>query len=134
MIRYENSLPASGFLRNKVRPMTTVRSGHTFGHTVPEATINKGKNASATDQTSDERRLYNLKEAAAYLHLSYWTVRDYVEAGVLPAVKLPCAQRRAKGGAIVRKPGDASARRILIDRRDLDSLIEECKEPYADKN
>ena len=76
-------------------------------------------------------RLLNLEQAAIYTGLSYWTIRDYVQAGVLPKVSLPCAKRRAPGGAVVRRPGDASVRTILVDRRDLDRLIERSKDRQA---
>jgi hypothetical protein len=73
-------------------------------------------------------RLLDLHGAAAYLGVSYWVCRDYVFAGLLPHVTLPCAQQRRKDGAVVRKAGDRSMRKILLDVRDLDSLIDRCKE------
>ena len=130
----ENTLSYSLSLPDKRGRSFSVGKGYTRSYTVSQTMINKGKLCRTTDRVTDVHRLYNLKEAANYLHLSYWTVRDYVEAGILPAVKLPCSKRRAKGGAIVRQPGDESARRILIDRRDLDTLIDRCKEQYANKN
>lgn len=72
-------------------------------------------------------RLMNLHDAAAYLGVSYWTMRDYVIDGIIARITLPCARRRKKGGAIVRRAGDIEARRIYVDRTDLDSLIERCK-------
>ena len=51
-------------------------------------------------------RLLDLKAAATYLGLSYWTVRDLVLAGRLPSVKIPCP-RSGNGRPI---------RRILLDR------------------
>lgn len=54
-------------------------------------------------------RLLTLREAAAYLRVSYWTVRSWVESGRLPHVRLP-------------------GRRLLrIDRADLDRLVEGCR-------
>jgi predicted site-specific integrase-resolvase len=76
-------------------------------------------------------RLMNLHDAAAYIGVSYWTLRDYVFDGIIARVTLPCARRRKKGGAIVRRAGDMDARRIYVDRADLDALIERCKE-HAD--
>lgn len=73
-------------------------------------------------------RLLDLHGAAAYLGISYWACRDYVFAGLLPRVVMPCAQQRRKDGAVIRKAGDRSMRRILIDVRDLDNLIERSKE------
>ena len=66
-------------------------------------------------------RLLDLKSAATYLGLSYWTVRDLVLAGRLPSVKIPCP-RSGDGRTI---------RRILEDRHDLDDFIEQSKEINA---
>jgi hypothetical protein len=98
------------------------------------------RDADFKDRTDDSRdiksctfqpRLMNLHDAADYLGVSYWTMRDYVFDGIIARVTLPCARRRKKGGAIVRRAGDLDARRIYIDRTDLDVLIEKCKE-HAD--
>ena len=56
--------------------------------------------------------------AAAYLGCSYWTLRDLVLNGHIPAVRIPSP--RARDGRAMR--------RILIDSRDLDRLIERWKE------
>ena len=69
----------------------------------------------------------DLHDAARYIGLSYWTLRDYVADGLIPRVTLPCSRRRKKGGAIVRRAGDTETRRILVDRADLDALIEKYK-------
>ena len=66
-------------------------------------------------------RLLDLKAAATYLGLSYWTVRDLVLAGRLPTVKIPCP--RSGDGRVIR--------RILLDRHDLDDFIEQSKEINA---
>ena len=63
-------------------------------------------------------RLLSLDAAAKYAGISYWTLRGLVHAGHLPAVRLPSA--RARDGR--------NARRILIDRQDLDRFIASCKE------
>ena len=95
---------------------------------MPELTDFKGEAELANDVKTATRRLLSLHEAGKYLGVSYWKFRDYVQAGILPRVVLPCAARRAKGGVVIRKPGDCSARRILVDKRDLDTLIERSKE------
>jgi hypothetical protein len=77
---------------------------------------------------SKSARLLNLYQAATYTGLSYWTLRDWLADGILKVVKLPCGRQRIKGGAVVRKAGDATSRKILIDRQDLDNLIDRCKE------
>ena len=71
-------------------------------------------------------RLMDLRTAAAYLGCSYWTLRDLVVSGHVPAVRIPSP--RAHDGRAMR--------RILIDSRDLDTLIERWKEindPDADR-
>jgi excisionase family DNA binding protein len=49
------------------------------------------------------KRLYSIREAAEYLSLSTWTVRELIWKGTLPHVRL--------------------GRRILVDLQDLDALI-----------
>jgi predicted site-specific integrase-resolvase len=99
-----------------------------------EAIADKEDNRQAKDIKSVDRsvpegaRLLNLYEAATYTGLSYWTVRDYVTDGVIPVVKLPCGRQRTRAGVVARKAGDTSARKILIDKKDLDQLIEAHKE------
>lgn len=83
-------------------------------------------------------RLLDLRQAAAYLHVSYWVVRDMVQNGTLPAVRLPATRidtAPRRNGKPTRRQvlpaGDArlgSMRRILLDVRDLDALIERSKE------
>lgn len=63
-------------------------------------------------------RLMDLRTAAAYLGCSYWTLRDLALNGHVPIVRIPSP--RAKDGRAMR--------RILIDSRDLDMLIERWKE------
>ena len=63
-------------------------------------------------------RLLDLRTAAAYLGCSYWTLRDLALNGHVPVVRIPSP--RAKDGRAMR--------RILIDARDLDMLIERWKE------
>jgi excisionase family DNA binding protein len=60
-------------------------------------------------------RLLDLPGAAAYLSVSVWTLRDMLAAGTLRAVRLPGA-------------GGRDLRRVLIDARDLDALVEISKE------
>jgi len=70
-------------------------------------------------------RLLTLKQAAAYLSVSYWSVRDFVLAGHIPTVQMPAL--RARLGDRPR----ASLRRVLIDRQDLDRFIEARKAASA---
>ena len=61
-------------------------------------------------ESSAAARLLTLRQAADYLAVSYWTVRGWVEAGKLRAVRLP---------------GDG--RLVRIERRELDRLIEQSR-------
>jgi excisionase family DNA binding protein len=57
------------------------------------------------------RRLLSQKEEAAYLGISYWTLRDLVFRGDLPCVRIN--------------------RRLLLDRQDLDAFLERTKTHYG---
>src|SRR5207247_10855399 len=63
-------------------------------------------------------RLMDLRTAAAYLGISYWTLRDLVLNGHVPAVRIPSP--RARDGRTLR--------RTLIDSRALELLNERWKE------
>jgi len=67
-------------------------------------------------------RLFDLHQAAVYVGCSYWTVRDWVLAGLIPVVGLPAL--RPREGERPRK----TLRRVLIDRADLDAFIESRKQ------
>jgi predicted site-specific integrase-resolvase len=66
-------------------------------------------------------RLLNMRQAAAYLGCSFWTVRDYVLQGLIPIVDMP--PLRAREGARQRQV----LRRVLIDRAELDAVSGGCK-------
>jgi len=58
------------------------------------------------------KRLYTLKEAAAYLGTSVWRMRELIWQGSIPAVTL------------------AGGRKIYVDIKDLDAFIEKNKTVY----
>ena len=60
-------------------------------------------------------RLLDVVGAAKYLAVSVWTIRDLVSAGRLARVRLPL-------------DGDKECRRLLLDARDLDRLIDSAKD------
>jgi hypothetical protein len=60
----------------------------------------------------------NVRQAAAYIGCSFWTLRDYILQGLIPAVELP--PLRPREGERPRR----MLRRMLIDRSDLDVFIE----------
>jgi excisionase family DNA binding protein len=56
-------------------------------------------------------RLLDVHAAAAYLGVSAWTVRDLIARDVIRAVRIPITTER-------------DLRRVLVDRTDLDRLID----------
>ncbi len=72
-----------------------------------------------TDQ-NDPPRVLNLRDGAKYLGISYWSLRDLVINGHVPAVRFPCP---ASGNGRI-------MRRMLVDRRDLDALIDRSRERH----
>jgi excisionase family DNA binding protein len=58
-------------------------------------------------------RLLDVQAAASYLSVSVWTIRDLVDAGELPRVRLSV--------------GRSEVRRLLFDRRDLDRLVDRAR-------
>jgi predicted site-specific integrase-resolvase len=71
-------------------------------------------------QDSHPVQLLSLRAVAGALGISYWTARELVVSGALPAVRLPSV--RSKRGA---------NRKLLVDARDLERLIERSKEAQA---
>jgi excisionase family DNA binding protein len=69
---------------------------------------NQKPGSSQQNASSSQARLLSLKDAAIYLSLSHWTLRGLVWRGDLPSVRV--------------------GRRILIDRNDLETFIEENKQ------
>jgi hypothetical protein len=82
-------------------------------------------------------RLLTLKQAAAYIGASYWTTRDLALNGTIPVVHVPSGRintGRKRGGKRQERvlvpstdPRVKSLRRVLVDRYDLDRLIEQWK-------
>jgi len=60
-------------------------------------------------------RLLDLENAAKYLGVSSWTIRDMMDSGTLHRVRLPLE-------------GDRELRKILFDVLDLDHLIDQWKD------
>ena len=74
----------------------------------------------AKDTTTPEKsgaRLLDLAAASAYSGIAVWSLRRLIWNGVIPTVKLPALNGR---GALMR--------RVLVDRADLDRLIDSHKE------
>ena len=76
-----------------------------------ESSNSKGSQSRTLDRRPNvpiNPRLFDYKTAAAYMSLSYWSVREMVLDGVIPHVKF--------------------GKKVLIDRHDLDEWIENEKE------
>lgn len=95
----QNHAPAG-----RVDSAPTHQPGHGAGHSVQQPIDNTGRKRRTPDAESSA--LMTLREAAAYLAVSYWTVRGWVESGKLPSVRLP---------------GDG--RLVRVERSALDALI-----------
>lgn len=89
---------------------------------------NKKDTKRAQDMESSAPRLLSLRDAADYLGVSYWTIRDWISDGVVARVRLPGSRLRNGKGKLVSPSTSHSMRKFLLDRRDLDKLIEEHKE------
>lgn len=61
-------------------------------------------------------RLLDVKSAAAYLSLSTWSIRDLIESGKIPVVRIPHPWKEGK-----------HMDRVLIDVRELDAFIDSLK-------
>ncbi len=89
-----------------------------FGHTADtrpaQAPVKSGRIKGAQDMQTPARglprRLYALRDAAAYLGVSVRTIRELIWKGELPQVRV--------------------ARRVLVDLRDLDLYISAQKSIY----
>ena len=66
--------------------------------------------SAVTIEPTAPRRLLTLRDAAAYLGLSTWTVRALEAQGALPRVRVPLP----RGGEL---------RKVLFDRADLDAAV-----------
>jgi hypothetical protein len=88
-----------------------------MGTTNLEVVECKDKTQRAKDVTT-VARLLDLKAAASYCSISYWTLRDLALGGEIPIVRFPVP--RARDGRTIR--------RILIDKADLDVFIDRNKE------
>jgi excisionase family DNA binding protein len=59
-------------------------------------------------------RLLDIEGASKYMSVSVWTIRDLIASGTLKRVMIPL--------------GGRDVRRVLLDRRDIDALIDRVKE------
>ena len=70
------------------------------------------------------RRLLDKAAAAEYLSVSTATIDRLIWSGQLPVVKLPVERAENSRGRV------GTSRRVLIDVRDLDAIIDRSKESW----
>ena len=70
------------------------------------------------DASQIEPLLLNEHQAAQLCGVSFWTLRELVQAGEIPTVDFPSPLNPRR-----------TLRRRLIDRRDLEAFIARCKRP-----
>ncbi len=95
----------------------TLNHRHITGTVIMEPIENKRRVDRKPDGESGVR-LLDLRAAARYIGVSYWTMRDLAMGGKIPIVRFPCP--RSGDGRVIR--------RVLIDRKDLDTFIDQNKE------
>lgn len=96
-------------------------NGHGAGTVAPDARAAERLPARHRDRTTSWPRLMTLELAGAYLSVSGWTIREYINAGDLPVVQ---ARRPRTASALKHKPEGDALRRLLVDRDDLDRLAD----------
>lgn len=72
-------------------------------------------------------RLLDIHLAAVYLSVGEATVRDWVADGLLATVPMPGSTLRDRQGQVVAPASRRPIAKILIDRSDLDALIDQRK-------
>ncbi|MFN8624404.1 MAG: hypothetical protein U0587_00210 [Candidatus Binatia bacterium] len=112
--------PECGHNPGTVAPETVAVQGRPRGNAAEEAVVPRLLKATVTAWP----RLLSVEQAAQYLGISYWTMREFINDSSIKAVPLPRPEtlrqreRRALGDTV---------RRLLIDRYDLDALVDTWK-------
>ncbi len=72
-------------------------------------------------------RLLDIHTSAAYLSVGEQTIRDWVCDGVIVPVAMPGSTLRDRKGRVVARPRDRRLVKILVERAELDALIDKQK-------
>lgn len=72
-------------------------------------------------------RLLDIHSAAAYSSVGESTIRDWIADQILKPVEMPGSTLRDKAGKVIAHAKARRIAKILIDRVDLDRLIEQRK-------
>jgi predicted site-specific integrase-resolvase len=70
-------------------------------------------------------RLLDLKTAATYLSIGSRTIEDWIRDGLLQPIPMPGSTIKDKSGNVIASAKSRRIAKILLDREDLDRLIEE---------
>jgi hypothetical protein len=103
------------------------QSGHNPGTGPPQTLERQGRRGGTQDRVSAVPgwpRLLDARQAAAHLNVSFWTLREFINDGSIPTVRLP---RPHTPRMRKRESVTDTVRRLLIDRNDLDALVESWK-------
>jgi predicted site-specific integrase-resolvase len=73
----------------------------------------------------DWPRLMDLRTAAAYLSIGSRTLEDWIHDGILEKVPMPGSTLKNKNGNVIVHAKNRAIVKILIDKADLDRLIDE---------
>ena len=105
------------------KPANGTTDRHNVGTANAGSRVNSGPNGGVQASIAAAPlapRLLDLPGAALYLTMGTWAVREMVNLGVLPRVRIAMPNTKKRHGGEVRK--------LLFDRADLDQLIERSKE------
>ncbi len=121
-----------GNLGRPRKPLPGPHLGHNSGTATHEPSVNGGDERGALvtvavvpiDQIAPQTkvpivqvppRVLSLRDAARYLGMSQWTIRDMEHSGLLPRIRVPL-------------PNNGELRKLLFAREDLDRAVEAWKE------
>ena len=90
-------------------------------------TLGRAAHAACTAKRTFDRwpRLLDLKAAATYLSVGKRTIEDWIRDGLLEPLPMPGSTIKDKRGNVVANAKSRRIAKILLDRQDLDQLIEE---------
>ncbi len=112
--------------RPRGRPRKALKplgNGHMTGTANAGSRVNSGPSVGALASVAVvpvPPRLLDLPNAALYLTVSTWTLREMASLGVVKRVRVPLPNTAKRRGGEMRK--------LLFDRADLDRLVESWKE------
>ncbi len=101
--------------RLRGKPGRPRKHGHVPGTAAPQDGEDKRPRWSALALSAIAPRLMSLEQAALYLGVSPWTIRDLIANGTLARVRVPLSNGR-------------ELRKVLLDREELDELVGVWKE------